>query len=668
MKKLILLFALFIAALNLQAQTISNFTPANGAVGTLVTVTGANLNNPTSFTIGGVSAIVVSNTSSSLVALVMPGTTTGLVSINTGNGIVNSASNFTITQTQYPLFQQGNKLVGTDNIGNAQQGNAVSVSADGNTAIVGGSFDNSQQGAAWIYTRIGNTWTQQGNKLIGTGNIGAARQGTSVSISADGNTAMMGGILDNTNKGAVWIFTRTGNTWSQQGNKLVGTDAIGSAKQGQSVSISADGNTAIWGGNDDNGQQGAVWVYTRTGNTWSQQGNKLVASGNVGAAQLGWSVSLSADGNTFIVGGNTDNSQQGAAWVFTRSGNTWTQQGNKLVASDNVDAAVQGQSVSISADGNTAIVGGIYDNSQIGAAWVYTRTGNTWTQQGSKLVGTGNMGITRQGYSVALSADGNTAMVGGNRDNSFQGAAWLYTRTGNTWTQLGSKIVGTDNTGAAYQGYSLSLSADGSTAIMGGIQDNSNQGAAWVFVSNSFLPTKFIGITAIQKANDVIINFSTTNETQVHSYEVEESSNGINFKKGASIVAKNANINYYSCLATHVVMGNNYYRIKAIDNNRLINYSQIIKLKFGSTKVASISVYPNPIKNGVVQLQLSDIEQGEYTIRIINIVGKGEFTKVIHHLGGSSVQPINLKEVSKGTYVLQVFNHKMILTKKMVIK
>jgi hypothetical protein len=668
MKKLILLFALFIAALNLRAQTISNFTPANGAVGTLVTVTGANLNNPTSFTIGGVSAIVVSNTSSSLVALVMPGTTTGLVSINTGNGIVNSASNFTITQTQYPLFQQGNKLVGTDNIGNAQQGNAVSVSADGNTAIVGGSFDNSQQGAAWIYTRIGNTWTQQGNKLIGTGNIGAARQGTSVSISADGNTAMMGGILDNTNKGAVWIFTRTGNTWSQQGNKLVGTDAIGSAKQGQSVSISADGNTAIWGGNDDNGQQGAVWVYTRTGNTWSQQGNKLVASGNVGAAQLGWSVSLSADGNTFIVGGNTDNSQQGAAWVFTRSGNTWTQQGNKLVASDNVDAAVQGQSVSISADGNTAIVGGIYDNSQIGAAWVYTRTGNTWTQQGSKLVGTGNMGITRQGYSVALSADGNTAMVGGNRDNSFQGAAWLYTRTGNTWTQLGSKIVGTDNTGAAYQGYSLSLSADGSTAIMGGIQDNSNQGAAWVFVSNSFLPTKFIGITAIQKANDVIINFSTTNETQVHSYEVEESSNGINFKKGASIVAKNANINYYSCLATHIVMGNNYYRIKAIDNNGLINYSQIIKLKFGSTKVASISVYPNPIKNGVVQLQLSDIEQGEYTIRIINIVGKGEFTKVIHHLGGSSVQPINLKEVSKGTYVLQVFNHKMILTKKMVIK
>jgi hypothetical protein len=668
MKKLILLFVLFIATLNLQAQTISNFTPANGAVGTLVTVTGTNLNNPTSFTIGGVSAIVVSNTSSSLVALVMPGTTTGLVSINTGNGVVNSASNFTITQTQYPLFQQGNKLVGTDNIGNAQQGNAVSVSADGNTAIVGGSFDNSQQGAAWIYTRIGNTWTQQGNKLIGTGNIGAARQGTSVSISADGNTAMMGGILDNTNKGAVWIFTRTGNTWSQQGNKLVGTDAIGNAKQGQSVSISADGNTAIWGGNDDNGQQGAVWVYTRTGNTWSQQGNKLVASGNVGAAQLGWSVSLSADGNTFIVGGNTDNSQQGAAWVFTRSGNTWTQQGNKLVASDNVDAAVQGQSVSISADGNTAIVGGIYDNSQIGAAWVYTRTGNTWTQQGSKLVGTGNMGITRQGYSVALSADGNTAMVGGNRDNSFQGAAWLYTRTGNTWTQLGSKIVGTDNTGAAYQGYSLSLSADGSTAIMGGIQDNSNQGAAWVFVSNSFLPTKFIGITAIQKANDVIINFSTTNETQVHSYEVEESSNGINFKKGASIVAKNANINYYSCLATHIVMGNNYYRIKAIDNNGLINYSQIIKLKFGSTKVASISVYPNPIKNGVVQLQLSDIEQGEYTIRIINIVGKGEFTKVIHHLGGSSVQPINLKEVSKGTYVLQVFNHKMILTKKMVIK
>jgi hypothetical protein len=74
-----------------------------------------------------------------------------------------------------------------------------------------------------------------------------------------------------------------------------------------------------------------------------------------------------------------------------------------------------------------------------GAAWVYTRSGGVWTQQGSKLVGTGAVGNAVQGISAALSADGNTAIVGGPIDNGRSGAAWVYTRSGGVWTQQGLK-------------------------------------------------------------------------------------------------------------------------------------------------------------------------------------------------------------------------------------
>jgi hypothetical protein len=136
--------------------------------------------------------------------------------------------------------------------------------------MVGGAGDNGGVGAAWLYTRSGGAWTQQGSKLVGTGAVGNSGQGNSVSLSADGNTAVVGGVGDNSNSGAAWVHTRGSGVWTQQGSKLVGTGAVGHAKQGSSVSLSADGNTAIVGGLADNGVTGAAWVHTRRGNDWSQ--------------------------------------------------------------------------------------------------------------------------------------------------------------------------------------------------------------------------------------------------------------------------------------------------------------------------------------------------------------------------------------------------------------
>jgi hypothetical protein len=233
----------------------------------------------------------------------------------------------------------------------------------------------------------------------------------------------------------------------QQGSKLTAGDETGQGGFGYSVALSADGNTALIGGSGDN-RVGAAWVFTRSGGIWTQQGAKLSASDEAGQGQFGASVALSADGNTALIGGFLDNGV-GAAWVFTRSGATWTQQGPKLTANDETGQGLGGSfgiSVALSADGNTALIGGPFDNypnyPPLGAAWVFTRSGATWTQQGPKLTandetGSVEAGGARLGSSVAVSADGNTALIGGYGDNDFVGAAWLFTRSGTTWTQQG---------------------------------------------------------------------------------------------------------------------------------------------------------------------------------------------------------------------------------------
>jgi hypothetical protein len=308
----------------------------------------------------------------------------------------------------------------------AAQGFSVAISADGNTVIVGGPFANSGTGAAWVYTRNGGVWSPQGGKLMGTGVVGTAVFGFSVAISGNGTTAIVGGPSDSRDAGAAWVFTRTGEVWSQQGTKLVGTGAVGSARQGWSVAISGDGNTAIVGGLTDNDHTGGAWMYGRSGEVWSQQGSKLVGTGAVWPSQQGSSVAISHDGNTAIVGGPADSSFVGGAWVYGWMGGLWLQQGSKLVSTDAVGATQAGGSVAISADGNTAAVGGPGDKANAGATWVYLRTEGVWSQQGKKLVGSGAIGAAYQGSSVAISADGSTVLVGGPGDNKHLGAAWVF--------------------------------------------------------------------------------------------------------------------------------------------------------------------------------------------------------------------------------------------------
>ncbi|HSY48256.1 MAG TPA: hypothetical protein VLC46_05550 [Thermoanaerobaculia bacterium] len=397
------------------------------------------------------------------------------------------------------------RLAGANASAASGKDTSVAISADGNTAVVGGDIDNNGLGAVWVWTRNGDVWTQQGSKLVGSGSTAKAQQGYSVALSADGNTLIVGGPFNNIDYGAAWIWTRSGGVWTQQGPMLVGTGASDRAQQGSSVALSANGNTAIVGGPYDLG--GAACIWTRSGKKWTQQGPKLVATGAAPTGRQGYSVALTADGNTAIIGGVGQ-----GAWVWTRSRGIWTQGPNLFTA----DFSYQGSSVSLSADGDTAIIGGPND---AGATVIWIRNGGTWAQQTLQLVGTGastpHDGFTQgafqsytvaisgalQGYAVALSADGNTAIVGGPADDFSEwldpvppqgtqqnggpipagtGAAWIFTRSGGGWEQQGSKLVGSI-VGHARQGYSVALSADGNAALVGGIYDHGNTGAAWVW-------------------------------------------------------------------------------------------------------------------------------------------------------------------------------------------
>jgi hypothetical protein len=379
------------------------------------------------------------------------------------------------------FLQEESKLTGTGGVGPGEQGWSVALSADGNTAIVGGLADNRITGAAWVFTRSNGVWKQHGGKLAGTGAVGTGAQGYSVALSGDSSTVIVGGPFDSGNTGAAWVYTRSNGVWSQQGSKLAGTGAVGSAKQGVSVALSFDGNTAIVGGPADNDYNGATWVFTRSNGVWTQLGAKLTGTGAAGNAGQGYSVALSNDGKIAIVGGPFDNANVGAGWVFTRSDGVFSQRGNKLVGDDAVGKAGQGSSVALSADGTTAIIGGPFDNAKTGAAWIYRCRGTNWTQQSIKLVGKGAVGSARQGVSVALSADGTTAIVGGVEDSANRGAAWVFNRQGNVWAQQNDKLAAKDASSNAMQGHSVALSADGNTAIVGGLADGKVTGAAWVF-------------------------------------------------------------------------------------------------------------------------------------------------------------------------------------------
>jgi hypothetical protein len=187
-----------------------------------------------------------------------------------------------------------------------------------------------------------------------------------------------------------------------------------------------------------------------------------------------------------------------------------------------------------------------------------------------------------------------------------------------------------------------------------------------VFRTSGALPTSFVTVSAAQQGNAIAVNFTTANEQNMSSYEVEESANGTNFAKGTSIKANNTTTANYNWLDVNINNGNNYYRIKAIEKNGVVKYSQVVNVRIG-TKGAEFSVYPNPVKGGTVNVQLMNVEQGLYSIKIVNKLGQEIASRMITHNGGSATQSINIGNVASGTYNMVISNGTTTVTKTVIV-
>ncbi len=410
-----------------------------------------------------------------------------------------------------PLVQE-EQLHAEGEEGSGSLGTSVALSSDGNTALVGAPSDNANKGAAFVFTRTGSVWKQQGPRLTGTEGAGFPSFGQAVALSANGNTALIGGPLDNFGKGAAWVFTRSGSTWTQQGAKLTGSEESAAQPNfGRGVALSAEGSLALIGGPDETVGTtivaGAVWAFARSGEKWSQQGSKITAKGEccTGAegGEFGFSIALSAEANTALISAPIEEElghagELGSVYAFTRSGETWSQQGSRIVPTGEIGEGQFGESVALSSDGNTALVGAPWDTNAhgfgpgTGAAWVFTRAGKKWSQQGEKLTGGGESGREAQfGASVALSSNGELALIGAPWDDQPEenfpglGAAWVFTRASEKWTQEGEKLTARGEVGNGEFGRSVALSADGKTALLGARANNGSVGGAWAFVNGA---------------------------------------------------------------------------------------------------------------------------------------------------------------------------------------
>ncbi len=427
-------------------------------------------------------------------------------------------------------------------------GNASAVSEDGSTIAIGAPHENSgakgingnqsdhslySSGAVYVFSRKGGATAQQAYIKAAVPGDGA-NFGSSVALSRDGNTMAVAAYYEASNAkgingdqndrsipeaGAVYIFVRTGATWSQQayikasntGNAGVG-DAYPEGDQfGYAIALSADGNTlavgaigedsnatGVNGNQDDNSanQSGAVYVFTRSARVWSQQAY-IKSSMTRPNVLFGYSLGISANGDTLAVGEYDADRGKGALYVLTRTAGAWSHQA-RIQAENGEPQDSLGYSLALSDDGNTIASGAADEdclkpginppgcendqasNTSAGAAYVFVRSGTAWTQQA--FIKASNPGKEDWfGVRIAISGDGNTVAVSAPNEDSASkgingkqddesapeaGAVYVFTRTGTTWAQQSYVKASNTRSGDEF-GSSIALSRDGRMLLVG---------------------------------------------------------------------------------------------------------------------------------------------------------------------------------------------------------
>lgn len=338
-----------------------------------------------------------------------------------------------------------------------------------------------QQGAAYVYDSSGMTWSQD-PRLVASDGAASDQFGCSTAVSNDGNTVAVGAVQNASNKGAVYVFTRSGSTWNQL-PKIAASDGAPDDYFGLSIALSGDGKTLVAGALGHASSQGAVYVYVWSGSAWEQKAGPVTA-GSAGD-QFGRSVALSNDGMTMVVGAPAYASWTGAAYVFTRSEETWTPAKTLTgAAGDHF-----GQGMAVSHDGSVIAVGAPFFNSNRGRCYVFS--GSAWSTQQILSADDRASGDYFSYSSVAFSDDGQTLVVGAYGKeigaNLNQGEAYVFTKSGSSWSSP-QHLLAPSGAAGDFFGTSVAASSNGNKIFVGAygrtIGSNANQGTVYLFTKS----------------------------------------------------------------------------------------------------------------------------------------------------------------------------------------
>lgn len=300
-------------------------------------------------------------------------------------------------------------------------------------------------------------------------------------VAITGNLAVVGQELDDGGRGAVYVFRRVGLEWVEL-QKLTASDGVAGDRFGSSLGISGD--TIVVGapnhnaGTPDNG--GAVYVFVRQGDTWTEQ-QKLVASDGAAAELFGSHVAVNGD-TVVVVAPRArvgNNFEQGAAYVFVQNVDTWTEQ-QKLTTSEGVAFQGLGPAAII---GDTIMLGQPNANGARGAVFVFERAGTLWTERQVLTASDGASGdafgslVEMSGNKVAILAPGDD--IGGSQN---QGSAYVFELISSGWVEQ-QKLFTDEST----QDFELDNSVDISPTdvifghFLANVDGNLRQGAAYIF-------------------------------------------------------------------------------------------------------------------------------------------------------------------------------------------
>lgn len=390
-------------------------------------------------------------------------------------------------------FVQKQELTAGDIGGIGDFGNSVALSSDGRTALMCAPI-RLPVGACYIFTRHENVWSEQqvlttsdADFLVGYVTAAAfSRDGRTIIIGTGQQTSTTGLEL----AGAAYVFTRQDDGWTEQ-QKLTAPDPAFNDQFGSKVALSADGHTALVSAYFKNSITGAVYVFRDNADsnsgenpenahkTYTLKQELTDPSPAFNLDAFGIALAVSRDGHTVLIGASDKNSV-GAAYVFKEENNTYTQQ-QELTASDANLFDFFGDSVALSADGHVAVIGASNKSTAIGAAYVFRQDNNSYMQV-QELTASDAATNTGFGNSVALSSDGNTALIGVGTCciSSVPGAAYVFTQSDNAYIQQ-QELSASNAAGGDGFGASVALDGKGDTALIGAPYRDMFKGAAYVF-------------------------------------------------------------------------------------------------------------------------------------------------------------------------------------------